>query len=103
MRPASASSGLFLVAPALLMVAALFVYPFALSITSALTAADGFPSSSNFHKAFELYSLDIVFSLLIVISATLLVALAAIAIAGTLTLGEERWLVATLAALYRSP
>jgi putative spermidine/putrescine transport system permease protein len=85
------------------MVAALFVYPFALSITSALTAADGFPSIANFHKAFELYSGDIVFSLMIVTSSAALIALTAIAIAGTLTLGETRWLVAALAALYRWP
>ena len=89
--------------PALLMVGALFVYPFALSIASAFTAADGFPSTANFYKAFELYSGDIIFTLLIVASAAILIALAAIAIAGTLTLGESRWLVATLAALYRWP
>jgi putative spermidine/putrescine transport system permease protein len=103
MRPRSPSAGLFLVTPALLMVGALFVYPFALSIGSAFTAADGFPSTANFYKAFELYSGDIIFTLLIVASAAILIALAAIAIAGTLTLGESRWLVATLAALYRWP
>ena len=103
MRPRSPSAGLFLVTPALLMVGALFVYPFALSIASAFTAADGFPSTANFYKAFELYSGDIIFTLLIVASAAILIALAAIAIAGTLTLGESRWLVATLATLYRWP
>jgi len=103
MRPRTPSAGLLLVTPALLMVAALFVYPFALSITSALTAADGFPSIANFSKAFELYSGDIVFSVLIVASSTALIALTAIAIAGALTLGETRWLVAALAALYRWP
>jgi putative spermidine/putrescine transport system permease protein len=103
MRPRAPSAGLLLVTPALFMVAALFVYPFALSITSALTAADGFPSIANFHKAFELYSGDIVFSLMIVTSSAALIALTAIAIAGTLTLGETRWLVAALAALYRWP
>jgi ABC-type spermidine/putrescine transport system permease subunit I len=94
---------MLLVTPALLMVAALFVYPFALSIASAFTSPSGFPSTANFDKALELYSSDIIFSLLIVASAALLIALAAIAIAGTLTLGESRWLVATLAALYRWP
>jgi ABC-type spermidine/putrescine transport system permease subunit I len=103
MQPRSTSAGLFLVAPALLMVVTLFLYPFALSVGSALTTADGFPGTANFYKAFDLYSSDIVFSLLIIISATLLIALAAIAIAGTLTLGESRWLVGTLAALYRWP
>jgi putative spermidine/putrescine transport system permease protein len=103
MRPRVPTAGLLLVTPALFMVAALFVYPFALSITSALTAADGFPSVANFHKAFELYSGDIVFSLMIVASSAALIALTAIAIAGTLTLGETRWLVAGLAALYRWP
>jgi putative spermidine/putrescine transport system permease protein len=103
MRPHSPSAGLFLVTPALLMVGALFVYPFTLSIASALTATDGFPSAANFYKAFELYSGDIIFTLLIVASAAMLIALAAIAIAGTLTLGETPWLVGTLAALYRWP
>ena len=103
MRARAPKAGLFLVTPALLMVAALFVYPFTLSIATAFTAPDGFPSVANFYKAFELYSGDIVFSLLIVASAAILIALASIAIAGTLTLGESRWLVATLAALYRWP
>jgi len=85
------------------MVAALFVYPFVLSVASAFTSPGGFPSTANFHKALELYSGDIVFSLVIVATSAILIALAAIAIAGTLTLGESRWLVATLAALYRWP
>lgn len=103
MRPDPPALGLLLVAPALGMVLALFVYPFCLSIASAFTGPDGFPSRANFLKAFELYSTDILFTLLIVISATVLTALAAIAIAGTLTLSASPWLVALLKALYRWP
>src|SRR5262245_66459095 len=103
MPPRSTSLGLLLVAPALLMVAALFVYPFALSVTSAFTAADGFPSAANLANAVELYSGDILFTLLIVVTSSILTALAAIAIAGTLTLSDTRWLIAGLAALYRWP
>jgi ABC-type spermidine/putrescine transport system permease subunit I len=103
MQRRSPAVGLLLVAPALIMVLALFVYPFALSIVSAFTGPDGFPSRANFLKAFELYSGDVLFTLLIIASATVLTALASIAIAGTLTLSASPWLVAALKALYRWP
>jgi putative spermidine/putrescine transport system permease protein len=95
--------GLLLVAPALLMVAAMFVYPFGMSVASAFTGPEGFPSTANFAKAVELYSTDIIFTLLIVVSSTILTGLAAIAIAGTLTLSGTPWLVAALKTLYRWP
>jgi putative spermidine/putrescine transport system permease protein len=95
---------LLLVAPALGMVGALFLFPLALSVASAFSA-DGIsgPTLANFAKALELYSGDIEFTLLIVGLSTALTALSAIAIAGVLTLGETPWLVATLGWLYRWP
>jgi putative spermidine/putrescine transport system permease protein len=49
---------LLLVAPALTMVLALFVYPLALSLVSAFTVGDGQPGLGNFVKALELYGVD---------------------------------------------
>ncbi|MET0527432.1 MAG: ABC transporter permease subunit, partial [Microvirga sp.] len=97
------SFGLVLIAPALAMIAALFLYPLGFSLTSAFTATDGGFSLTHFEKAFELYSTDILFTLFIVIASTLLTALFSVAIAGTLTLGETPWLVSSLRFLYRWP
>ncbi|HVL70625.1 MAG TPA: ABC transporter permease subunit [Beijerinckiaceae bacterium] len=94
--------GLALVAPALAMVAALFVYPFGFSVVSAFTVG-GEPTLANFEKAYELYSRDIAFTLFIVLTATALTALLSIAIAGALTMGETPWVVAILRWLYRWP
>jgi putative spermidine/putrescine transport system permease protein len=94
--------GLALVTPALALVAALFLYPLGYSLAAAFTA-NGEPTLMHFRKAFELYSGDIVFTLFIVVLATVLTALISIAIAGALTLGETPWLVAGLRWLYRWP
>ena len=94
---------LLLVAPALTMVLALFVYPLALSLVSAFTARDGQPSLDNFVKAFELYGADIVFTLVIVSVSTVLIGVLAAAIGGYLTLGAHPAAVAVLRALYRWP
>src|SRR6478609_37921 len=94
--------GLLLVAPALALVAALFLYPLAFSLISAFTVGSSF-KLQHFEKAFSLYSTDIVFTIFIVITATILIALISIAIAGTLTLGETPWLIAALRMLYRWP
>ena len=94
--------GLALVAPALALVVALFVYPFALSVASAFTTAEGI-GLGNFAKAYELYSGDFVYTLFVVVVATALTGVIAIAIAGTLALGETPWLVTALAWLYRWP
>lgn len=103
MRSGSPTFALLLVTPALAMVGAMFVFPLLLSVTSAFTGPAGGPSLANFAKAFELYSGDIGFTLMIVCLSTALITLAAIAIAGTLTLSETPWLVAALAWLYRWP
>jgi putative spermidine/putrescine transport system permease protein len=93
---------LLLVAPALALVAALFLYPLGFSLVAAFTAADQ-PTLQHFQKAFELYSGDIRFTVFIVLLSTVLIALFSIAIAGVLTLGETPWLVASLRWLYRWP
>jgi putative spermidine/putrescine transport system permease protein len=94
--------GLLLVAPALALVGALFLYPLTYSLTAAFSA-DGAPTLRHFQKAFDLYSGDILFTLFIVVSATAATALISVALAGALTLGETPWLIASLRWLYRWP
>jgi ABC-type spermidine/putrescine transport system permease subunit I len=102
-EPSASILGLILVAPALAMVAAMFVYPFVLSVGSAFTGADGVPTTANFRKAFELYSHDILFTIVIVGISTVLIAIASVAIAGTITISETPWLIGALRWLYRWP
>ncbi|MCU4181725.1 ABC transporter permease [Bosea sp. BH3] len=94
---------LLLIAPGFALVAALFLYPLCFSLISAFTGPQGGFSLQAFAKAWELYSGDIVFTVVIVVASCLLTALLAIVIAGTLTLGENRYIVGTLKALYRWP
>jgi ABC-type spermidine/putrescine transport system permease subunit I len=100
--PRVSALGLLLVAPALALVAALFLYPLGYSLVAAFTAG-GEPTLRHFEKAFELYSGDIRFTVFIVVTSTILTALISIAIAGALTLGETPWLIASLRWLYRWP
>jgi ABC-type sugar transport system permease subunit len=93
---------LLLITPGLVLVAALFLYPLGFSLISAFSK-DGAFTLEWFAKAFELYSTDMVFTVVIVLTSCALTALAAIVIAGTLTLGENRYIVGTLKALYRWP
>ena len=95
--------GLLLVAPALALLGALFLYPFGLSIVSALTDGDGRPTVANLERAFGLYSGDLLFTVVIVTLSTALTGLAAVAVAGTLTLSRTPWLVRGLALVYRWP
>jgi ABC-type spermidine/putrescine transport system permease subunit I len=99
----SRSVGILLVAPALLLVAALFVYPLVVSVASAVSDPAGRMGPANFLKAFELYSGDILYTIFIVVTSTVLTGLLSIAIAGYLTMGETPWLVSGLAWLYRWP
>ena len=94
---------LLLIAPGLALVAALFLYPLSFSLISAFTGPDGGFSLGSFRKAWELYSGDVVFTIVIVLASCFFTGLAAIVIAGTLTLGENRYIVGTLKALYRWP
>ena len=92
-----------MVAPALITVLILFVYPLAFSLVTAFAAKDGSPTFGNFVTAFEFYTRDIIFTLIIVAVSTALIGLCAIAIAGYLTLGENPCAVAILKWLYRWP
>ena len=94
---------LLLIAPGLMLVAALFLFPLAFSLISAFSDPAGGLSLQAFAKAYELYSGDILFTVVIVVTSCVLTALVAVAIAGTLTLGENPWIVGTLRALYRWP
>ena len=100
--PRSSLLGVVLILPGLLLVAALFLYPLSFSLISAFTEGGGF-SLMHFDKAFELYSVDVQFTLFIVLTSTVLIALISIAIAGVLTLSGTPWLVAILRSLYRWP
>src|SRR5512134_3461257 len=95
--------GIALVAPALAAVLVLFVYPLGYSVVTAFEAKGGGFTLGNFAKAFEFYSVDIVFTLVIIGVSTLLIALASIAIGGYLVLGENPRAVALLRWLYRWP
>jgi len=94
---------LLLVAPAVFLVLALFVYPLSLSVVSAFTARDGTVGLANFQKTIELYSTDIVFTLLIVGLSTGVIAVLSAAIGGYLVLGTHSATVAALRWLYRWP
>jgi putative spermidine/putrescine transport system permease protein len=93
---------LALVAPALALVAALFVYPLAFSLGSAFTVEGGI-GLGNFAKAFELYRTDILFTFVIIAISTALIGALSIAIGGYLLLGEHPTAVAALGWLYRWP
>jgi ABC-type spermidine/putrescine transport system permease subunit I len=102
-RLVARASPLLLVAPALAMVLALFVYPLGYSLASAFTTRDGTPSLDNFVKTFDLYATDILFTLIITVVSTALVGVLAAAIGGYLVLGTHRSAVAILKWLYRWP
>src|SRR6185437_16311190 len=103
LMPSSRLLPLLLVLPALALVLALFVYPLGFSLVSAFADKDGTATLGNFAKAFELYSTDIVFTLVITIVSTALIGIVAAAIGGYLTLGENPRAVAALKFLYRWP
>ena len=91
-----------LVAPSLLMIGALFLYPLGFSVTSAF-GEGGHWGLANFEKAWAFYSRDVLFTVIIVGLSTVLVAFFAVAIGGFLTLSESRRAVAALRWLYRWP
>jgi putative spermidine/putrescine transport system permease protein len=95
-------SSLLLVAPALLLVAALFLYPLGFSLASAFTTPQGI-GLDNFAKSFELYRTDILFTFVIIAVSTALIGGLSIAIGGYLTLGGNATAVAILAWIYRWP
>lgn len=95
-------TGFLLVAPALAIVLFLFIVPLFGSITGAFHVGEDW-GLGNFTKAFELYSSDMLFTIVIVTLSSALIALFAIAIGGYLTLGSNQRAVTVLRWLYRWP
>lgn len=95
--------GLCLVLPALMVIAVLFILPLVMSAVGAFYLSDGQAGFGNFTKAFDLYSKDIVFSVVIISISTALIGLISVSIAGYLTLGENPVAVSILRWLYRWP
>ena len=93
---------ILLVLPALLMITLFFIVPLFASIVGAFEVGDRF-GLDNFAKSFELYSNDMIFTLVIVGVSTALIGILAIAIGGYLTLGEHPRAVQMLRWLYRWP
>jgi ABC-type sugar transport system permease subunit len=94
---------LIFVAPALVVVVALFVYPLGYSLTTAFVDEAGGLTIANFTKAYEFYSRDIWFTVVIVGVSTFLIGIIAIGIGGYLVLGENPRAVAVMKWLYRWP
>jgi putative spermidine/putrescine transport system permease protein len=92
-----------LLAPALVLLAALFAYPLALSLLSAFSDGEGAVGVGNFGRVFEYYAGDVVYTAAVTVGAVAVTDLLAIAIAGYLTLGENSAAVASLRWLYRWP
>jgi putative spermidine/putrescine transport system permease protein len=93
-----------LVAPALAILLALFVYPLGFSLVTAFVNGEtGAWTLGNFAKAFEFYARDILFTVVIVGLSTVLIGAIAIAIGGFLVLSDSPRAVAALRWLYRWP
>jgi ABC-type spermidine/putrescine transport system permease subunit I len=92
-----------LILPALSILLALFVYPLGFSLVTAFVDDENAWTVANFVKAFEFYSRDILFTVLIVALSTVLIGLLAMAIGGYLVLGQNPRAVALLRWLYRWP
>lgn len=93
---------ILLVLPALVMILVFFIVPLFASIVGAFEVGERY-GLDNFAKSFELYSSDMIFTLVIVAISTALIGVLAIAIGGYLTLGENPRSVAMLRWLYRWP
>ncbi len=91
-----------LLAPALGVVGAFFVLPLGFSVLGAFEGPEG-PTLDNLGRAFGLYRMDLLFTLVIVAASTALIGLGAVAIGGYLTLGRNRVAVRILSAMYRWP
>ncbi|MEL0636982.1 MULTISPECIES: ABC transporter permease [Marinomonas] len=97
------SKNLWLVAPAAIMVAILFLYPLCFSLYSAITLDNGSFTLEHLHTSFELYSNDILFTILIVLISVILLALLSTIIAALIVLSPFRSVVLILGVLYRLP
>ena len=92
-----------LVGPALAVIAVFFVFPLAMSAVLAFRGKAGEFTLEHFAKSWDLYRTDLMFTVGIVLLATVLIGMVAIAIAGYLTLGDNPRAVAVLRWLYRWP
>lgn len=93
-----------LMAPALVMVGLLFVYPLVYSLAFAFrNEKSGGWDLGNFVKAFSLYGGDIALTAGVTVLSTVLVGVFAIAVAGYITLGENPRAVNLLRWIYRWP
>jgi putative spermidine/putrescine transport system permease protein len=95
--------GLLLLAPAVLLLVALFGMPAVYSVLGAFTGSAGQWSLENFEKAIDLYGRDIWFTIWLVCGSVAVIASLAVFIAGYLTLGNNPLAVRVLAWLYRWP
>lgn len=95
--------GLLLLAPAFVMVLALFLFPLSISLHAAFTDEKGRFTFAHFAKAQELYSTDMMFTLFIILTSSLLIGLLSLVLAGLMALSENKFLVTSLKFLYRWP
>ena len=103
-RPSTLLPALALLAPALLMVGLLFVYPLLFSLAYAFrNEASGAWDLGNFSKAWNLYGGDVILTAAVTVLSTALVGVLAVAVAGYITLGENPRAVAILRWIYRWP
>jgi len=94
---------LLLVAPATLLIAVFFLWPLGFSLISAFTGEAGQLTLAHFDKVFALYSNDILFTVIVVLTSLAILALLSISIAAIIVLSPFRGIVKTLAFLYRLP
>ncbi|GEC69391.1 ABC transporter permease [Raoultella terrigena] len=94
---------LLLVAPAALTIAVLFLYPLGFSLIAAFTDDAQRLTLAHFRKVYALYSTDILFTLIVVLSSVALLALISITLSAVITLSSCRPIVQMLAFLYRLP
>jgi len=94
---------LLLVAPALFILLALFVYPLLYSLATAFVDDAGAVTLANFSKSFEFYTKDIGYTVVIVGLSTVLIGGLAVGIGGYIVLGRNPRAVAVLKWLYRWP
>ena len=99
----STSYNLWLIAPAALMVGLFFLYPLFFSLYSAITTDEGGLTLAHLEKSFELYSNDILFTIIIVLASVALLAILSISIAALITLSPFRSIVSLLGFIYRIP
>ncbi|WP_413282827.1 ABC transporter permease [Vibrio sp. MA40-2] len=94
---------IWLVLPAASMVALFFLYPLAFSLFSALFTDQGHFTFEHLQNAIELYSNDILFTIVIVFFSVVILAVLSILISAILRLSPFTTVVKLLGILYRLP